>query len=116
MTNPMAQAWLKAKEDLNIRVIHPFKFNSASGQEVETLGVYLPDFGGPYGMLLLCRFDSDLVYKLAEVLEYRSSGLNPDYYEPYDRELYIGTLSDWGWYGLSDQQPAWFDPNWRDKL
>jgi hypothetical protein len=45
MTNPMAQAWLDARDDLKIRVTHPFKFVAASGHEVETVGVHLPDFG-----------------------------------------------------------------------
>jgi hypothetical protein len=116
MTNPMAQAWLEASEDLGIRVVHPFRFKTLSGEEVETVGVYLPDFGSPAGMLLTCRFDSDKVCELADETEFRTSGLNPESYEPYQRERYIQTLSDWGWYGLTVEMPSWYDPDWRNEL
>ncbi len=64
-----------------------------------TVGVYLPDFGPPVGTLLLCRFDDDELDELADETEYFMSGLSCDYYEPYNRERFIRTLSDWGWYG-----------------
>jgi hypothetical protein len=116
MTNPMAKAWLDARDDLGIRVIHPFKFRSSSGEEAETVGVFLPDFGCPEGMLLTNRFDSDHVIDLADDTEYYSSGLNPEYYEPYQRDRFVQTLSDWGWYGPPEETPSWYDPDWREKV
>src|SRR5690242_16620446 len=98
-TNPMAQAWLDAAKDLGIRVEHPFTFTTKSGVTATTNGVFLPDFGNPAGTLLLCRFDADEVYDLAEEADFYGSSLNPDSYEPYRRELYIDTLNDWGWTG-----------------
>ena len=83
MTNPMAQAWLDAATDLGIRVEHPFTFTTKSGILATTLGVFLPDFGGPMGMLLLCRFDSEELYDLADDTDYAQSALNPCSYEPY---------------------------------
>ena len=106
--NAFAQAWLEAARDLNIKVIHPFTFITPSGLNVETIGVYLPDFGSKNGTLLTCRFDSDEVMDLAEETFYFLSGLNPYSYEPYDRELYIDTLNDWGWFGLKNDVPEWF--------
>jgi hypothetical protein len=116
VTNPMAQAWLDARDDLGIRVVHPFEFETPSGRRATTVGVYLPDFGSPLGTLLLCRFDADELDELADETEYFSSGLSPDHYEPYNRERFIETLSDWGWYGPNEKTPSWYDPSWRDKL
>ncbi len=117
MTNPMAQAWLDARDDLKIRVVHPFKFVTPSGQVAETVGVYLPDFGCPEGTVLLCRFDPDVegLGELLDTTRYFSSGLSPDHYEPYDRKQFISTLSYWGWYGSPDAKPDWYDPQWRRK-
>ena len=112
----MASAWLVAKTDLGLRVIHPFRFKSRSGVEAETVGVYLPDFGGPQGMILLCRFDEDSAYAVLGDSEYYSSSLNPVHYEPYRRQHFIRALSDWGWYGSPEETPAWIDPAWREKL
>jgi len=116
MTNAMAQAWLDARDDLEIRVTHPFKFVAASGHEVETVGVHLPDFGGPNGTVLLCRFDPEHLYELLDGTGYYSSGLNPRSYEPYQRAVFVQTLSDWGWYGPPEQTPPWYDPKWRDRI
>jgi hypothetical protein len=115
MTNPMAHAWLTAAEDLQIRVVHPFEFRTRTGAIGRTMGVYLPDFGSPNGTIVLSRFDPDDIEDLIEDASYFSSGLNPRTYEPYKRQLYIQTLSDWGWYGTS-ASPTWYDPSWRAKV
>jgi len=112
----MAQAWLDASLDLEVRVVHPFSFVTKSGVQATTVGVLLPDFGGPHGTLLMCRFDSEAVADLIWDTDYYTSGLNPRSYEPYNRERYERTLSDWGWYGRPGAAPSWYDPNWRDKL
>jgi hypothetical protein len=114
--NSTAQAWLDAHDDLEIRVIHPFQVISSSGEEAETVDVFLPDFGCSAGMLLTCRFDSDHLDDIADDTKHRLSGLNPLSYEPYQRDMYVQTLSDWGWYGPPGKTPSWFDPNWREKL
>ena len=108
MTNPMAQAWLDAANDLGIRVVHPFAFTTTGGVTVTTSGVFLPDFGSQLGTLLLCRFDPVELGDFAEEVDYFQSGLNPNSYEPYRRELYIDTLNDWGWFGAESAQPLWF--------
>ncbi|MDX2022642.1 MAG: hypothetical protein SF187_20570 [Deltaproteobacteria bacterium] len=115
MTNPMAQSWLDAADDLGIRVVHPFRFTTASGIAAETVGVFLPDFGCKDGMLLTCRFDPDELYELVDDTPYRTSGLSPRYYEPYSRRRFMQTLADWGWFGPEDQRPQWYDQDWRSK-
>jgi hypothetical protein len=107
-TNPMAQAWLDAAVDLGIRVQHPFEFKTKSGRVVITSGVYLPDFGNWHGMLLPCRFDPDEIGALADDTDFALSALAPSCYEPYDREQYIDTLNDWGWFGPEETRPSWY--------
>ena len=106
--NSFAQAWIDAENDLNIKVIHPFKFETQNGDIVETVGIYLPDFGSKNGTLLTCRFDSDEVMDLGDDSNYYSSALSPYHYEPYKREVYIETLNDWGWFSSPNEAPKWF--------
>jgi len=105
--NSFAKAWLEAANDLNFNVIHPFSFLSKDNKIVTTVGVYLPDFGSSKGTLLTCRFDSDSICDHADLTDYYSSGLNPSSYEPYDRDVYIETLNDWGWFS-SNKPPEWY--------
>ena len=105
--NPFAKAWLEAANDLKINVIHPFSFLSKDNKLVTTAGVYLPDFGSSKGTLLNCRFNSDSTCDLVDLTDYCLSGLNPSYYEPYDRDTYIETLNDWGWFSF-DNPPEWY--------
>lgn len=111
MGNPAAEAWLEASRDLGIRYVHPFTVTTSDGRELTTTGGYLPDFGGPLGTVLLTRFDPEELCELFdEAIEergYYSSGLNPNCYEPYRRDVYIEALDDWGWFG-KEPPPAWF--------
>ena len=111
----MAKAWLEAASDLQIEVIHPYTFQDKEGVEHETSGAFLPHFGSNTGMLLVNRFDPESVQEACDNSDHRSSGLNPNSYEPYNRERYIQTLSDWGWYG-EGAPPEWYDPDWREKI
>ena len=38
--------------------------------------------------------------------DYLMTGLSPIYYDNYNRDNIIGTLSDWGWIG-SSEKPDW---------
>jgi len=107
MNNPAAQAWIEASGDLGIRYIHRFIFATKDGRRFTTTGGHLPDFGGPHGTILQTRFDPDSMDGSVDDTDFYSSGLNPEYYEPYRREVYIETLNDWGWFGAGSP-PDWF--------
>ena len=107
MSNPAAQAWLEASHDLGIRYVHPFTFATKDGRQCTTTGGWLPDFGGPHGTLLLTRFDPESMDESVDDTDYYTSGLNPESYEPYRRDVYIETLNDWGWFGAG-APPDWF--------
>jgi hypothetical protein len=106
MTNPAAQGWIDASIDLGVRFIHPFTFITKGGRQITTTGGWLPDFGGPHGTLIVTRFDPESIFDSVDDTDFYSSGLNPDYYEPYRREVYVETLSDWGWFGAGSP-PDW---------
>ena len=107
MNNPAAQAWIEASRDLGFRFIHPFTFTTRDGRQLTTTGGWLPDFGGPHGTILLTRFDPDSMAGCEDDTDFYSSGLNPEYYEPYRREVYMRTPNDWGWFGAGSP-PSWF--------
>jgi hypothetical protein len=48
----IVRAWQKAAVDLNVRLVAPFEWLSPEGI-VQTFEGYLPDFGGPNGMIFI---------------------------------------------------------------
>jgi hypothetical protein len=102
----MTGAWLEAARDLSIRFEAPFAIEH-EGSLYWCAG-WLPDFGCPRGAVIAGREAVDEIFDVAEALGYYASGLNPLYYETYDRELFVDTLNDWGWYGDAAEAPPWF--------
>jgi hypothetical protein len=104
--NHMAQAWIAAAADLGILVEHPYAFIAQNGEQLTTVGVYLPDFGSPHGALLPCRYDKRHVHDADPATPYFRSYFGSGY-EPYQCELFIEMLNDWGWFGAGEP-PIWF--------
>jgi|CXWL01.1.fsa_nt_gi hypothetical protein len=102
----MGKAWVEAARDLEIEFVRPFVLIGEGGREVRCAGL-LPQFGGPKGTVIVSREDPDEASELAEAQGYYTSGLNPRIYESYDREIFVETLSDWGWHGSEAQRPTW---------
>ncbi len=111
-TTPMAKAWREAAKDLGIGFISPYPLEHL-GKTYWCSGL-LPDFGWPKGTVIIGRFEDEKAIEVADELEFFASGLNPYYYESYNRDLFLGTLCDWGWEGLKEEAPSWYDPTWRD--
>ncbi|HET9782855.1 MAG TPA: hypothetical protein VFR33_13875 [Candidatus Dormibacteraeota bacterium] len=36
------------------------------------------------------------------------SSINPSAYSAFDREHFVGTLNDWGYFGAPDKTPPWY--------
>jgi hypothetical protein len=104
MVTDISKAWLKAAEDLEIRVIAPFRLESPDGSS-EIYEAYIRDFGGPKGALALKIGDPS--GSKGTQAGYFVSKLGEDY-RSYERQLFIDTLDDWGWYGDKKTQPAWY--------
>lgn len=105
------KAWKTASKDLGIEFIHPYIFKGIDGEEYEAVGL-LPDFGNGKGVILTDRKTSDDVFFMANLMnDFHITLLIPRYYEVYDRERFIQTLSDWGWIGTESQKPDWLIEN-----
>jgi hypothetical protein len=107
LVNEMAKAWEQAARDLAIRFVSPYRFTDSAGREHVCTG-WLPDFGGQRGALVLSRHDSDDSDLAGEEAGFYVSGLNPSWYEQYERSRFMSTLNDWGWYGAEEDAPGWF--------
>jgi len=100
------RAWTEASEDLGIKFIAPYRFTAANGEIFEAAGL-LPQFGTGKGVLIIDQKTDDEAIAIAEQSgEYFLSALSPRYYYNYNRELFIETLSEWGWIGEGDA-PEW---------
>jgi hypothetical protein len=100
-------AWIEASKDLGFRFIHPYKFTGLDGKDYEVDGL-IPDFGYGKGALITSRKTDEEAILMADLTnDYLISGLSPRYYDKYDREIIIETLSDWGWKGEEQKKPDW---------
>ena len=109
LINRPEKAWIDASKDLGIRFINPYKFIGLNNKEYEVTGL-LPDFGNGKGVLITDRKTDTEAFIMAELEgDYFSTGLNPRYYDKYERESFIETLSDWGWNGDESKKPDWIN-------
>jgi len=101
------QAWKKASADLQISVEAPFIVPTDKG-EIE-FPILIKHFGWVKGTII---FDMNEYHELPDIPElsgYCCSSLNPEVYGEYDREEFIDTLEDWGYFGESESKPAWYE-------
>jgi hypothetical protein len=102
--------WEAAREDLGLEIIAPFCLKI--GNKVSIQAEFLvKNFGASNGMLVVTDYAmvegygkqlSSLGYGFS-VLEEPSNKAN----EAYDREIFIGMLSEWGWSGVESEKPDW---------
>jgi len=84
---------------------------SADGQAV-LCSAYLPDFGGPAGMVfgLLEGPDHEVDKRLSSAADAQGlyhSFINAEVYESYDEEVFKEALTDWGFFGDEERRPVW---------
>lgn len=106
LINRPEKAWIEASQDLGISFIHPYRFTGLNGEKYQITGL-LPDFGSGKGVLITDRKSDEESVLMADLTnDYFTTGLSPRYYDIYDRDLFIETLSEWGWIGKGEK------PNW----
>ncbi|HUC33236.1 MAG TPA: hypothetical protein VMS14_07515 [Ilumatobacteraceae bacterium] len=98
-----SRAWQEAAMDLGVEVIAP---GVIDGFEFVAI---LPDFGSPGGAAVLTYDDSlrGPAANAAEARGYFVSIVNPQIYRVFQRERFIETLDDWGWFG-TENAPEWY--------
>lgn len=107
----LLQAWREAASSLSVRVEAPYIIKAANGEAIECVA-YLPDFGGPKGMVIGIiappEFQTNSALKLAaESLELFYSFINRDVYRKYQEEIFKEALRDWGYQGSESLRPFW---------
>ena len=111
MTNEelaIAAAWKVAGEELGIRVISPYELQTTDGGTYSFIGL-VEGFGSSKGTLLSLphQWDDLGFADVAEENGYYCSGLYPQSYIQFDRESFIDTLNDWGWFSVDESRPFW---------
>ncbi len=100
----MSQAWLVAAKDLAIRVTAPFTID-VDEDEPRIYEAHVQDFGGPKGTVVGVVVDG--LRDCRQAQGYYCSNLAPSY-RSYQRQRFIDTLNDWGWFGPLELRPAWY--------
>lgn len=100
------EAWREAAKDLGIRVEIPFTLTTSDGHSEVYEGRVL-EFGGPKGLVFGSLDGNKTTWKHREDAGYAWSDLSSSY-QTYNREHFIATLDDWGWFGEKGQEPDWY--------
>ena len=98
----ISQSWIEAAKDLGIRVVAPFTVQSDGPTSYEA---HIIDFGGPQGTVVGVL--EDKLYDYRATQGFYVSNLASSY-RCYEREHFIATLNDWGWYGPERLRPDWY--------
>lgn len=105
----LIEVWKIAAADLKIEIISPFVLKTKNDTELSFL-ILVKDFGRKLGTVIFSTEDmSDI--KSLENYGYYYSALNPLIYSQYNRDLFIDTLKDWGYFGEEFNQPSWYSGN-----
>jgi len=109
----LTRIWQRAAADLGIRVVAPYACRV--GGLPHRFDVLVPDFGAPGGTVVVALggANRDSRAAAAEFGVFLSE-LSLNAYGDYDRQLFIETLRDWGWFGPPESPPSWYLPQSRD--
>jgi hypothetical protein len=100
----ISNAWTQAAADLEIRVVAPFTLTTTNGEPI-LFEAHILDCGGPKG-LIVGNQESEFG-GARKASGYYYSNLYPGY-RRYDRQLFVDTLNDWGWFGEKGAEPTWY--------
>jgi hypothetical protein len=104
----LRQSWQKASKELGIEIV--FAEEKPIGTKPIYYFAFLPEFGSKSGIYLgIYQKGSDaLGSELAEWCEsenQRCTFINPESYREFERQSFIDTLLDWGFFGK--KLPSW---------
>ena len=109
----LIKAWQHAEKDLGISVQTPFILKEHSDSVFAD--ILVEEFGSKKGTVILTIDDMN-DFNIPEKYGYYCSALHPSSYNKYDRESFIETLNDWGYYGDDSNKPDWYTGEpWTEK-
>lgn len=102
----LIEEWEAARDDLGIEIVAPYVVDLGDGKKL-FVPILIKHFGHKQGMLVVSDFQALKPYEhQLWAMGYGMSVLEEPT-DPYDREVMIELLSDWGWTGDPAQKPAW---------
>jgi hypothetical protein len=110
----LVKSWEIASEDLGIEIETPFYLDIGI-RKLKAI-MLIKYFGNTNGTLIIplnetfsteefANYDIGFLQKLGYYISY----LNLSAYEDYNREHFIDTLLDWGFYGEMKNKPSWYE-------
>jgi len=99
-------SWKLASKDLNIKIQSPFILTTKNNKKVQ-FDLLVEKFGSKNGMIIF-SFNKMHDIKLLIENDYSYSGLFLRSYSTYNRQHFIDTLNDWGYFGDVANTPDWY--------
>lgn len=106
LDEPLIKAWEIAAQELGLDIISPLKMNTQNGEV--NYPVFVKNFGGKKGTIIV-RHELFMDCPMPKHMDYYFSAVNADFYSKYNRENFIKTLEDWGYYGDKASKPEWYN-------
>jgi hypothetical protein len=102
--------WKFASNELQLDVKMPFDLKFQN--KVYYFPIYIKHFGSKNGMILIPieqygNIDTIIINEIKR-LKYYISFINIDSYKKYNKQEFIDTLNDWGWFGFDEHKPKWY--------
>ncbi len=100
------ESWKTAEKDLKIKIQSPFSITTKKNKRI-TFDLFIEHFGCEKGIIIMLITK---IHGLKAIREngYSYSALNFDSYSIYNRQHFIDTLNDWGYFGDSSNIPEWY--------
>lgn len=106
LDEPLIKAWKTAAQELGLEIISPVTTNTENGKICYPL--LIKNFGRKKGTII-ARHLLFINHPLPNYQDYYFSAVNADTYSTYNREFFIETLEDWGYYGAKASKPEWYN-------
>jgi hypothetical protein len=102
----MLEAWKTATKDLNIKIQSPFYLTTKNLRKLK-FDFLVKEFGSQKGIVIM-RMSKMHGRKAIRESGFAYSALSYRSYATYDRQLFIDTLNDWGYFGDTSKTPEWY--------
>jgi hypothetical protein len=101
-------AWLAAAADLGLDVVAPYRVVDSENRAINGSAL-VRQFGSSAGALVLDLASTTQTETAAATrLGFFVAQVSAEAYASYDRDLFVDTLNDWGWFGPEQDRPTWF--------
>ena len=101
----LINAWKIAALELGLEIISPYKINTEEGYV--SYPILVKYFGKKKGTII-ARHELFMDFPIPKHKDYYFSAVNSDYYSNFNKNQFIETLEDWGFFGEKDNKPDWY--------